>query len=111
MVEWLIEGGLIADGTGAAVSFMSRMLNDSEERRNASPGRIGGGFGSQGTFPKLDLLPAASAGVGLVEFIGKDFDLFPAVRAVAEKRFEIPELLESRAMAWRAHGILPDLES
>jgi hypothetical protein len=49
--------------------------------------------------------------MGFVEFIGKDFDLFPAVRAVAEKRFEIPELLESRAMAWRAHGILPVLES
>jgi len=48
--------------------------------------------------------------MGFVEFIGKDFDLFPAVRAVAEKRFEIPELLESRAMAWRAHVILLSLQ-
>jgi hypothetical protein len=49
--------------------------------------------------------------MGLVEFIGKNFDLLPTARTVAEKRFEIPELLESRAMTWRAHGILPSLQT
>jgi hypothetical protein len=76
-----------------------------------SPGRIVGGFGPEGTFPELDLLPAASARTGLVEFIGKDLELLPAIGAVAEKRFEIPELLESRAMTRRAHGILLSLQA
>jgi hypothetical protein len=40
--------------------------------------------------------------MGLVEFIGKDLKLLPAIGTVAEKRFEISELLESWTMAWRA---------
>ncbi len=41
-----------------------------------------------------------------VEFVGKDFFLFPAVRALANKRLEILALFKTGAMLRSSHGFL-----
>ena len=56
---------------------------------------------------KVDLLTALGACMLSIEFIGKDLFYFPAVRALAAKRFEMFKLFISGTMLWCGHGDLP----
>jgi hypothetical protein len=50
---------------------------------------------------KVNLLAAGLAEMGLVEFIGKNFDFFRAFRTFAGKGLQILETLKPGAMLWR----------
>jgi hypothetical protein len=67
--------------------------------------------GVQGALREIDLLFAPRAGVFLVEFIGENFKLLPAFRALAREGLEVLELLKTRAMLWCTHGNPPLIKS
>jgi hypothetical protein len=71
--------------------------------------------GLQSTLSKVNRFFAFGAGMGAIELIGEDFNLFIAFRAPAGKRAEIFVGLESgavlRGSLFRTHGKPPLLNS
>jgi hypothetical protein len=71
----------------------------------------GSGAGVQGALGEIDLLLAPRAGVFLVEFIRKNFNLLPALGALALECLKVLELLKTRAMLRCTHGDPPLIKS
>jgi hypothetical protein len=64
------------------------------------------GAGVKGALGEIDFLAAGFAGMGFVELVGKDLNLFAACRAFALKGFKVFKLLKSGAMLGCRHVVL-----
>jgi hypothetical protein len=62
------------------------------------------GAGFIGALIEIDLFTTFGTGVGLVEFVGKNFLGFTAFRAFADKGFQVFKVFITGAMLGGGHG-------